>query len=332
MHPRSSSPERFESLDLFRFFAAAVVFLGHLSFFSSYGSSLKDEYWVQPIRVGTFAVDFFFALSGFVLSGKKPTGRWMVSRIIRLYPAYFAGLLLGALINFATAGSLLTTNLGVALSVFGLQSLSSEFQLALNPPLWSLSVEFILTPLFLILYLARNSLKLLFFLLIASYTVLLLYSNSVVLRGIPFFILGSIIYRLKRPERSFKFNYTLTFFVLLYLLIGANLYAHMLYSGSDLIIKIVTLALLMYCLLGVNLGRRISYLSNVLGKRSYALYIVHGPLIGVALGFWNPTSTVTFLGYSLTLFVATGLLTEIVYRYVDARAIKASSTFLGRDS
>ena len=104
-HIEKMEHNRFPALDLFRFLAALVVFLGHLVFFSAYGDLFKDSYWVQSIRTGTFAVDFFFALSGFVLSAKKPTLKWMGSRVIRLYPVYFVGLCLGAFVNYVSTGS-----------------------------------------------------------------------------------------------------------------------------------------------------------------------------------------------------------------------------------
>lgn len=323
---------RHESLDLFRFFAALVVFLGHVIFFSQYGSGFKDEPWLQFIRTGTFAVDFFFALSGFVLRPRKPAGKWMASRIMRLYPVYFVGLCIGILVNLAASGSLGTDAVGVFLGFFGVQSLSSKYQLVLNPPLWSLSVEMISTPLFVCLYIVRDKKAYLYLGFVMSVILALSIQNSVVIRGLPFFILGSIISSLKRPDSSNRFTFALGIGLLFYFIIGANVLSHISYSFVDLLIKFLTLGLLIYSLLGVKFGARLSKLSSELGKRSYALYAVHGPLIGISLGLWNPTEFLPFLGYVATSVILTAVVSEVVYRFVDLWAIQKASHSLNSKS
>lgn len=318
---------RLESLDLFRFLAAMVVFLGHVTFLSSYGATWKDEFWAQSIHTGTFAVDFFFVLSGFVLSGRKPTGRWMVSRIIRLYPVYLAGLCFGALVNLASSGSIQTSLEGLGLSLAGIQSLFSEYQLVLNPPLWSLSVEIVLIPLFLGLYLVRKNLKNLCLVLFMSYLISIYFQNSVVMRAIPFFVLGSIISELNKPKPKNSYRITLGFLVVLYIFVGANIFTQISYSWSDMLIKFIVLGLLVYCLLGVELTGHFAAIATSLGKRSYALYAVHAPLVGIALGVLQPDSPGTFVVYVATLFVITPLFTEVMYRYIDSAAIKQASKY-----
>lgn len=319
---------RLESLDLFRFLAAMVVFVGHAVFLSSYGAIWEQSSWAKTIHTGAFAVDFFFVLSGFVLSGKTPTLRWIASRLIRLYPVYLAGLCLGALANLALSGSLLTTPFGLTLGFLGLQSLSSEHQTILNPPLWSLSVEIILIPLFSILFFIRKRLNHLYCALLISCLLASIFQNSIVVRSVPFFVLGSVLFHIKRPKPNIVFRIILLLYVCAYLLVGAELFINLSYSWSSLLIKLIVLTLLVYCLLGVKLGKRFAGISHGLGRRSYALYVVHGPLVGLALAFWKPNSSLTFICYIAAVLVSTSISTELLYRFVDIAAISKASKFL----
>ena len=86
-------------LDGLRGFAAISVVIGHITYQENI-----------PFAEGTYlAVDFFFILSGYVigysydhrLGADIDTRRFLLLRIVRLYPLYACGLLLGAL----TAGA-----------------------------------------------------------------------------------------------------------------------------------------------------------------------------------------------------------------------------------
>lgn len=79
--------QRFYTLDAMRGLAAAAIVAYHLG---------------PPNPHGYLAVDLFFVLSGFVLShayGKMAFGPLMLARIIRLYPMFIAGSLVGLAIR-----------------------------------------------------------------------------------------------------------------------------------------------------------------------------------------------------------------------------------------
>jgi peptidoglycan/LPS O-acetylase OafA/YrhL len=91
----SGAKQTFEILNGLRGVAAIAVASMHLSFYMSF---------IHPANVAP-AVDFFFVLSGFVIAyayekqllGGMTVGRFALARVIRFYPLYFIGLVMGAL-------------------------------------------------------------------------------------------------------------------------------------------------------------------------------------------------------------------------------------------
>jgi peptidoglycan/LPS O-acetylase OafA/YrhL len=88
------APRRFITLDAMRGVAAITVMLFHYFVGTSY----------HIFAHGFYAVDFFFVLSGVVLThsyamkirGQMPFAQYITARIIRLYPLYIVGTMLGA--------------------------------------------------------------------------------------------------------------------------------------------------------------------------------------------------------------------------------------------
>lgn len=122
---------RFHQLDTLRFFFAFYIVLGH-----AIG-------WVGPLRHAGLAVDFFFMLSGFVLSHliiqKAPTfGQFFVARLSRMWP-------LQVVMTIAVA--LVTTDVVTSSALFMnltlLQDLGTLDRLYLDFPSWSISAEMI---------------------------------------------------------------------------------------------------------------------------------------------------------------------------------------------
>ncbi|HEY7486946.1 MAG TPA: acyltransferase [Streptosporangiaceae bacterium] len=97
---------RLRELDLLRFLAAAAVLAYHLTGFAGLGPwpdpARKTFPGVSPVTgYGYLGVDLFFMISGFVILmsvwGRGP-GDFVVSRIVRLMPAYWVSVLLGGAI------------------------------------------------------------------------------------------------------------------------------------------------------------------------------------------------------------------------------------------
>jgi peptidoglycan/LPS O-acetylase OafA/YrhL len=108
---------RFYELDLLRFFAAFAVVLFHYTHYGPMvGHFVPFEYPVldSVFRFGFLGVDLFFIISGFVILMSAQKRNWagfVVSRIARLYPAYWFSVTLTALVILAVGNSRLAVDL-----------------------------------------------------------------------------------------------------------------------------------------------------------------------------------------------------------------------------
>lgn len=87
---------RVNEIDLLRFLAALSVVLYHYSFrgYAADGMSIMPYPLLAPLaKYGSFGVELFFMISGFVILMTAADGclkKFIVSRIVRLYPAFWA--------------------------------------------------------------------------------------------------------------------------------------------------------------------------------------------------------------------------------------------------
>jgi len=143
---RAADDRTFASLDAARGVAALAVALHHQTAING-----------QLIPGGFLAVDFFFALSGFVLahaygnklaSGRMSAGEFMIARIVRLYPLYLLGLMA---MLFAMSPALpwslsaLAGKLPFALAMLPSPTLDAHgFIYPFNIPSWSIFFELLI--------------------------------------------------------------------------------------------------------------------------------------------------------------------------------------------
>jgi peptidoglycan/LPS O-acetylase OafA/YrhL len=95
--------DRLYEIDLLRILAAVAVMLYHYAFADFAGGLTKERYEGLDVvvRYGYLGVDLFFLISGFVVLlssfGRTPR-QFVISRVTRLYPAYWAALGLTTLV------------------------------------------------------------------------------------------------------------------------------------------------------------------------------------------------------------------------------------------
>lgn len=102
---------RVNELDLMRFVAALMVVLYHYTFrgHAADDLSIMPYPWLAPVsKYGFMGVDLFFMISGFVILMTAANGSlraFIVSRIVRLYPAFWMACALTAAVTWAMGGS-----------------------------------------------------------------------------------------------------------------------------------------------------------------------------------------------------------------------------------
>lgn len=160
MKPAAS---RFAYLDALRGFAALAVLYFH-SGYDALNAGRLDQAWERSVfwvtsygfDLGKIAVTLFFAVSGFVIpfslkrDGHKPVKSFIVGRFFRLYPAYWVSILGAILVNYWMIG----TNL----SLFTLLSNITMMQGFVGQPsmqglYWTLQIEIIFYALCVVLFL-----------------------------------------------------------------------------------------------------------------------------------------------------------------------------------
>lgn len=144
---RSNEPSTFLTLDGMRGFGALLVVIGHTLVF--WGG--------LDLPTAAVCVDLFFMLSGFVIAyayepkiaaGMK-LGDFLTQRIVRLYPLYLLGLIMGACVLFlALIGGSENTAEGLTLSFIpqffmlpGIPRGEGGYLYGFNIPAWSLFFE-----------------------------------------------------------------------------------------------------------------------------------------------------------------------------------------------
>lgn len=300
--------KRFATLDGLRGFAAAVVLLIHCQLLLG-GSMLFPH--------GRLAVDFFFLLSGFVVSYAYShrlrrglrywTYIWL--RITRLYPLIIIGTALGA-VSFLITGTPVLSSIAppvlssALLGALGLPTLRGGLQLfPLNPPEWSLFYELIASAAFGVLF--RVRLVALSFLAVVALVLLTVVDHSrqglfAVTRNTDFvsgfarvlfpFIAGMWLNRLYESEtlRVTRIPVWLAPLVLACAFLVPHAY-HGNWVGDIFSVGIVFPLVLV---LGLeeptsNWG---AWIAEAAGGLSYPLYMVHFPVIATVAWFFRNSS------------------------------------------
>ncbi|MBN9382470.1 MAG: acyltransferase [Chitinophagaceae bacterium] len=335
------SKPHYETLDGMRGLAAICIVFFHFFEYTF------PDYKKSPLGHGYLAVDFFFALSGFVIGYAYDeriktigTGRFLLQRLIRLHPMVVFGGVLGfaayifnpLMDNIALAGwgkiilSFVATLL--LLPMPGLPNTAGNV-FPLNPPSWSLSTEY-LANIFYAFVLCRLSKKLLLFVFLCfgGWLIYVAYARGWLIEGWEgnhyfdgwartafSFTAGLVLFRFKLVIRN-RINMA----VLLLLLAGVFASPH---ADNDWIresvIVIVVFPLLISLAAGAVVGGWIKRFCVFIGRLSYPLYMVHYAVVALFGFYYNqykPSGaevSVWVAGASIIIFG----LTYVVMRFYD---------------
>lgn len=305
----------FLTLDAARGIAALTVFLFHLTTFV-----FPDVSWPSffTLSASYLAVDLFFLMSGIVLtrayaeqiaSGKMPFWSFIGIRIVRLYPLYLAGLLLGVgyvllkiVINHEVDMSFPDAVRSLLLNMLFLPDIwNAKGIFPFNPAAWSLSLEWFINILFGI-FLVRQNNKILTVVSLVGATCLLFFGmkhhgldlgwSAQTFPGggarILFsFTLGIVMYRLLQAGAPVKTGRTTAVLLLpaLVLALVPPLFLRSVWHDFALVYVFFPL----FCALAIISPpvKALTGISVLLGQISYALYILHTPLILWFAGIWK---------------------------------------------
>lgn len=290
----STHKERFDSLDSLRGIFAIMVVLYHLRWVGG----MKDIEFIAHSRI---FVDFFFVLSGFVLSYKFSKSHsiqfkdFLTNRFKRIYPLHIVTLLVIVGIQLATlALSHMGFNIGkdafsgkTALNellpnILLLQSWFSNFNhLSFNYASWSISIEFYIYLVFF-LTIISNRFKWLLWLIAILFGGLNLINNYGLTiqaaRGVYGFFLGVIsfyIYRITKPKLE-------QLSLVNILLIPALIYTTIILTPKPSIYPSLVFSI---CIMLVASDKGIlNRLLNIrpllkAGELSYSIYLIHVPVL-----------------------------------------------------
>lgn len=299
--------QNFLTLDGARGVGAMLVVLGHSAMFWPGFPTLP----LAPL------VDIFFILSGFVLAfAYEPrfdrgmnARQFMLARLIRLYPLYILGILMGTLVHiYAYYGdnpdrSLTDLILNFLPGFFMIPWMdpNSEYIYSANVPAWTLFFELVINLVYILIYPYIRKMSGLLVALgisIAMFLVMAFHYDTTDLgsRWTEFwggfgrvsctFFAGVLIYRLmgKPKETASRRSIISIPFILLILLYGFDVPEPFFLIRSILLVTLVGPVLLWLYLI-VQPPRWLSTTFATLGGMSYALYILHHPIYEVVKRF-----------------------------------------------
>lgn len=333
----SETPRRNASLDLSRFLAALIVFIGHFVWFDQRFLSWQGNQLLEVFRSGNQSVLYFFALSGFVLSRttKKVDLRWLVARVFRLMPVYLICFLLPLVLVKIMAPEEFAnySQTGLLLGLFASQALFAQFYLAgANSPLWSLSVEIWLSAGLLVLYRLNKQYFLFIFLIICEFLNYIFFQPIV--NGLSFFLIGIIFAKIS--DRSIKSAFDTRFVKSLFLVITFCywlLFPILGFSApSRRLVDLIGVTATLLFFESLRLSNSLDKVGNYLGARSYSLYAVHGPILRLHSElfdvFWREQlSSHQLWLYFISCIVLVLLATEVIFKYIEIPAVRYAKRF-----
>lgn len=299
---------KFQSLEAFRGLAAIMVVLFHSLFYST----LNPNFLVLH---SDLFVDFFFVLSGFVMSFAYQDKiklslsfkQFIMIRLFRLYPLHLFTLLIWLpyvlMQIYAYQHGMGSTNpsekqniYSFVLNLLFLQSFAPAGGAGWNWPSWSIAVEFFLYILFFyyVQLKTKNTWLPALFLVLIALTFLYQVDDPLrtdwvaFLRGIGGFFLGFILYqfylKVQISIQNTAMATILESLVVLFMLYSVSHYS--LNHKNIYFLSIITFMLLIYVFAIQNKG----YISQLLqtklfqlfGRLSFSIYLVHGLILAVS--------------------------------------------------
>lgn len=300
---------RIKGLESGRGLAALIVLLYHIPMVFDFEFPQNElvQILIFPTKFGEQAVYFFMLLSGFVLSfaflntsSIQKFSTWATWRILRLFPVYLSSLFI--------AGFLLEPNVRISDLTNAYLFSNLTVYTGVNPPLWSLSVEIIISILLFPLVKSSNKSNTKLIIIVVLLYLLSYFADAWGIKGLlrsaSFFVLGILIFNKRQKFPDIKNWKKLSLILLSFLLYFINI------KYLNLILLLPLSVALIYFL--ENPSRLlVNRFSLFLGKYSFSLYATHW----IALNLINNFKLHSIL--EIYLFsVSFSILLAIVFAYL----------------
>ncbi|MFK5892032.1 MAG: acyltransferase [Pseudomonadota bacterium] len=290
---------RIALLDVLRFLAAFTVVLYHYSFYG-YATNKTIGMEFQSLgsvfQYGHMGVELFFMISGFVIllsSENKTISHFIISRVTRLYPAYWVGVTLTTIVIVIYGSEMFNVssyqyfiNLTMINEMFHVRNIDGVY--------WTLFVEIRFYLLVFVLMLFRQMRFLKIYLLI--WVIISILYHFIKLPNLinfffisnvaPFFIAGAVFYIIYKNQKTLIFDYLILFLSFM----SAIMYLNQKFLGMEEVFNlqfnsnVFLLILFSFYLIFYLLCKNILVIDKdkstykVLGEVTYPLYLIHATL------------------------------------------------------
>ncbi|AZO80995.1 MULTISPECIES: acyltransferase [unclassified Bosea (in: a-proteobacteria)] len=346
----ATTRQRYANLDALRAIAALAVMVEHM-----FGDLIRQapaatgpmsalaEALVQNLSLGRFGVALFFLISGFVvpfsIAGERPLRHFAISRLFRLYPAFWLALAvlatMGWFSGYMPGLPTVLANMSMAPPIFG--------QPWLSPIHWTLFVELLFYVLVALLFAAGRLrhvgvlLGLSLALITATVLPVQLRTHGVVNLPIQYlgmhlsFLFLGLLLRLWLVERMRGARLSAVLLVVVQLAALLSVSQFSLARGDNFIMEGLRPVLSAYILAfavflaAIGLDRPRSPLLALIGLTSYSMYLFHGTVNAAVYRVLPLTGE---FGDIATMLVCTG--STLLVSWPVYRAIERPMIALGR--
>lgn len=344
--------KRFYEIDLLRFIAAISVVFYHYGFrgYAADNMTIMPYLYIAPLaKYGYLGVDLFFVISGFVIFMTASAGsarRFLVSRIVRLYPAFWVCCTVTFLVIVASEDKRYSASLYQY--AINMTMLSEFFRVKpIDGVYWSLFVEIKFYVLVLLILLTRQinrskellGLWLIIVLLISKWP--LRYIDFFLIPDFaPYFIAGAMFYLINSEGVCF---YKIFIIITSYFIILNNAFHNItsmeIHFNSKFNVTVITiiLTLIFIVLFLISIDNRIRKFTSrftserwllLLGGLTYPTYLIHQNIgfiiFNSAYPYLNPHFLI--IGTISTIL----LIAYIIHIKVEKRCSRPMKVFLDR--
>jgi peptidoglycan/LPS O-acetylase OafA/YrhL len=328
------TPQRFHELDILRFLAALAVVFFHYTFLNATEYTELPTYPVlsEIFKYGYLGVELFFIISGFVIlltASKKDWRGFIISRVARLYPAFWIAVTLTALMLVLFASDVMSVTLPQYLWNLTMGGVFVNVE-NIDPVYWTLQVELKFYFWILLILLFKKIKHIETFItgwlvvaLFEIYHVGHAFTHFILIpEWAPYFSAGALFYIIQTQGFNLKRVGLLiiAYFLSLFFALEGSEARSQLYAvefSPVITLILITLFYVIFTLIILGKTSRInSKWFAILGATTYPLYLIHqklGQIVYLAVGDNINKYLMLFL-----IIVSMMVLAYLLHRYFEA--------------